>query len=90
MNSSGEGLIPSREVMMNNPEAKHDGTHCDHACPFFQPFDHPFYHHSVWCSYLLRSLGYYDGTLADCTRLEPDETLDRIRHAANWIDREVM
>lgn len=49
--------------------------YCLNCCPYLQPFIHPFFCHSAWCNYILKSLCWYDGAyIAQCKRILPDET----------------
>jgi hypothetical protein len=48
-----------------------DGFHCSPDCPFLAKWDHPFWHHTAWCSKMLRDLTWHDYWLPVC-----DETMD--------------
>jgi hypothetical protein len=57
------------------PKISPDGT-CEKDCPYFKPFTHPFYCHTVWCMHQFKLLSWYDGAhIASCDIEPPDEKL---------------
>ena len=62
---------------MKPEDGKTNDIWCEHDCPHFYPWEHPYFHHCVWCSHQYRNLGYWDGTLADCLNREPQPDIKR-------------
>lgn len=58
-----------------------DGYHCSPDCPYLARWDHPFWHHTAWCWHNLKDLHWHDYWLADCTRANSSETMEKIRRA---------
>lgn len=49
---------------------------CKSTCPYMIPWEHPFWNHTAWCSYMLKDLFWYDGAhLCQCKREEPHPSM---------------
>jgi hypothetical protein len=65
---------------MKPTQARTMGEHCQMMCPYMKMWEHPFWHHTAWCEYLLKDLFYYDGSfLCHCKTEEPNPKLLGIR-----------
>ena len=59
--------------------AIYDGDYCSKKCPHYKKYNHPFYHHTVWCTYQMRELFYHDGGhIAQCQFKSPNKKLVKI------------
>jgi hypothetical protein len=57
---------------------------CKDTCPYMVKWEHPFWHHTAWCEYLLKELRWYDGAwLCHCKREEPASNLLKITGRTN-------